>query len=842
MHKPSLTHLVYNALFSKPRGNDPSSFSSHITRNLVPEVRVETSTFYGTLDCIEAQYPGLDYSYAPHRMRLGRFHHHKKLFKVFDELKLTEAEISSLCRWEGTKSARERYERDTGIKVRDTTADEIKPAAPSMPPSVQVHSVMQEESNEASCSSCPLIPDGPVLPSNAGSETNGPATGESGTEDSSSDEDLESYGVALNEHLLEATAARERGINVALDEIWEQWLKEAIERGGYTDMLDAIREGRAIDFTHRGVSLHQHPQHHHHSHAPVSGPSSSVHPSSRPKVVHQVPDGAIVPSPSAPPGTSPLFSFSDVSFFVIPRQELCGNLIHVCTGGHRILGSPVCMKSPRYDRNEFIFNFCIVLNEEDEWGTYKTVVQKLAHLLCGLEEQSGFLSKDTSKDGEGKIYSLCETLMEDLNNYYECMIPIDELNTLNVKLFPLYPSPPIVKAWHVPLFTVRCETFMDENWDLTMRRIVPYINGINSVRKISILSDADFTLTCRAIRHLIYYGCAFLLDIFSFSAIYAPTAEFSSTIVPDKQMQCECARYVNICFSPSGIPSSSAKSMFTVAASSSTSHQKGSVPRSSHGISVSSDDPWVEHDSIWPKIDTSIPSTSGEGSSKFNSKTIVDGVGLVELYSSLKQGQTVKQWYLKHMRELANIDVRRFITFGVIKGFLYRVHKYPFATGRVLQHHHQRRQSNHQPPSNSPMAGYSLGAATEKDVGSTSSHPFSRGRLGSTASGIDPLSTSKPLSKTASTHSPRDRTRNRRSLHRYEDDGPDGDEDGFGDDDSDGDGYGEGGDYGIDNKTLAKYLDGTHCFDEICVELEVTDKELTARLKRYPREVVIIHS
>ncbi|EGE06824.1 hypothetical protein TEQG_05879 [Trichophyton equinum CBS 127.97] len=291
MHKPSLTHLVYNALFSKPRGNDPSSFSSHITRNLVPEVRVETSTFYGTLDCIEAQYPGLDYSYGPHRMRLGRFHHHKKLFKVFDELGLTEAEISSLCRWEGTKSARERYERDTGIKVRDTTADEIKPAAPSMPPTLHVHAAPVREVSEAggaevaavdeddeccsassSSSSCrPQIIDGPILASNAGSDTNGPITGESGTEDSSSDEDLESYGVALNEHLLEATAARERGINVALDEIWEQWLKEAIERGGYTDMLDAIREGRAIDFTQRGVAVHQHQHHqshqsHHHHH------------------------------------------------------------------------------------------------------------------------------------------------------------------------------------------------------------------------------------------------------------------------------------------------------------------------------------------------------------------------------------------------------------------------------------------------------------------------------------------------------------------------------------------------------------------------------------------------
>lgn len=109
---------------------------------------------------------------------------------------------------------------------------------------------------------------------------------------------------------------------------------------------------------------------------------------------------------------------------MIPRQELCGNLLQVCTNGYRILGYPICMKSVRYDRNEFIFNFCIVLAEEDDFTTYKSVVQKLADLMHGLEEQNGFLSRDFSKSGEGKVYSLCEMLMEDLNNYCECMIPI----------------------------------------------------------------------------------------------------------------------------------------------------------------------------------------------------------------------------------------------------------------------------------------------------------------------------------------------------------------------------------------------------------------------------------
>jgi len=37
----------------------------------------------------------------------------------------------------------------------------------------------------------------------------------------------------------------------------------------------------------------------------------------------------------------------------------------------------------------------------------------------------------------------------------------------------------------------------------------------------------------------------------------------------------------------------------------------------------------------------------------------------------------LKQWILENRSVLAGLDVRRFISFGVIKGFLYRVHRYP---------------------------------------------------------------------------------------------------------------------------------------------------------------------
>ena len=207
---------------------------------------------------------------------------------------------------------------------------------------------------------------------------------------------------------------------------------------------------------------------------------------------------------------APFFSFPAISSFIIPRQSLCGNLISLSpptpnphSPAYLILGYPVCLTSPSYPRNEFIFNLALVLShaESPDVNAYKSVVTKLAHLMRSLEEQSQFLSRDSSPAGTGKLYSLCEMLMEDLNNYCECMIPIDELNTLNIKLFPTYPPPPPVKAWHVPIFIVRYEALMDENWDLTMQRIVPYINGVHSVKQIALLADADYRLTRSCIKH-----------------------------------------------------------------------------------------------------------------------------------------------------------------------------------------------------------------------------------------------------------------------------------------------------------------------------------------------------
>ncbi|KAF7910648.1 uncharacterized protein EAF01_002158 [Botrytis porri] len=207
--------LVYECMFPKPKTGDPQSFQAFLQRSLVPEVRHETQAFYGHLTSQEAKYPGLDYSYRPHRVRLSRFPWHRRLFRAFDNLRLTEYEIATLTKWEGTRWAKERFEKEKGIIIRDTTGDGIEDwVSPELRPTV-VRSAVPAEEEEL--------------------EEEEEDLDDNDLEDDDADSDIEitSVGTALNERLIAAAAEREAGNFMApMDEAWEQWMKEAYETVG----------------------------------------------------------------------------------------------------------------------------------------------------------------------------------------------------------------------------------------------------------------------------------------------------------------------------------------------------------------------------------------------------------------------------------------------------------------------------------------------------------------------------------------------------------------------------------------------------------------------------------
>jgi hypothetical protein len=69
------------------------------------------------------------------------------------------------------------------------------------------------------------------------------------------------------------------------------------------------------------------------------------------------------------------------------------------------------------------------------------------------------------------IHAILEQLYEDLNSYSETSIPIDEFNSMELKIFPFYPNPPSVNEWMVPLALINLSKRIDANWDLTMVKV-----------------------------------------------------------------------------------------------------------------------------------------------------------------------------------------------------------------------------------------------------------------------------------------------------------------------------------------------------------------------------------
>ncbi|EPE24669.1 hypothetical protein GLAREA_08522 [Glarea lozoyensis ATCC 20868] len=332
------------------------------------------------------------------------------------------------------------------------------------------------------------------------------------------------------------------------------------------------------------------------------------------KVVHQSPPGFLVPEPDVE--TTPLFSFETMREYIIPRQAFCNRYVTmICPDNkYRILGHPVCIYDEKYERNEFMFNFGIVIGVEVDKTPYEAVVRRLASTFTEMEIQNQYLSQEKTEGGRRSIAALLEIIKEDLNNYNECMIPVDDANTINMKLFPIYTTPPPIKSWHVPISKMKFASIIDDTWDLTMVRILPHIDGIKDVRRIAATSSTSLPLTKLALQHLLYYDSIILLPLFLFSAIYAPTPSLH-TFITSTPMQDECANYVYI-----------------------------NGPRLSNYY-------------------------------------------LCRLFTTLCTSRTLKEWLKLHLDQgfavLNFVDVRRFIQFGLIKGLIYRVHKYAVSAQKL---------------------------------------------------------------------------------------------------------------------------------------------------------------
>lgn len=223
-----------------------------------------------------------------------------------------------------------------------------------------------------------------------------------------------------------------------------------------------------------------------------------------------------------------------------------------------------------------------------------------------MKVESEFLSNTTTKQS---LLTIIAQIMEDLNTYHECQISINAANNLDLKLFPHHPDPPKVYDYEVPVLLTNLSTYTDRHWDLAITKIVPFIDGINSIHRIAVLSDVELLYVRLAVRHLLFYGVARMVDLFQFSNIYAATSGINA-LIGSVDLQNSCISFVT---------------------------RKDAAPVS---------------------------------------------IGIIcTLYCSLQGSFTISDWLKEHPMYTAQVDVRRFVTFGVINKILLRIKGYPVLLG-----------------------------------------------------------------------------------------------------------------------------------------------------------------
>lgn len=473
-----------------------------------------------------------------------------------------------------------------------------------------------------------------------------------------------------------------------------------------------------------------------------------------PSVIHQYPNRSILGS-----GTrlveEPLVNFTDISSYIIPSHELCNRPLSIHTNGRRVLGFPVSLEDAKYERNRFTFNVCYVFGPETDKGdarggeslSWVQIVRKTAAFFRSLEDESGLLQAEEQLDGlkcagedgypaenVGVIYRVLRDVVEQLSEYGETCISVNDQHTLNLRLERLKAAPPNVKAWDVPLLIREPESPARWTWDLTMERVHPHIDGTKHVQRIAEDADVELRLVKKAVRELIFHERAILLDLFHFQAIYALTADFVFFAKDEEALE-ECGFYV---FNPSGSHASRSK-------------QRQPAPPSHHDI--------------------------------------------ISLYMRLTPGLSMHDFCLTHERQLSDIDVRRLITFGVIKGFVRRIHKHALKLD----------QGSSTPPTQPKLSRSSSSGG--RKVGHYAAREFDDAwKKAAVSSGW-----ATPPSGTPAGH----------HLETK----------------------GEGESAGMklaEDQSWRELLDGTHCLDEMCVKFRCSERKVMETLKsRRLGEVVV---
>lgn len=232
--------------------------------------------------------------------------------------------------------------------------------------------------------------------------------------------------------------------------------------------------------------------------------------------------------------------FDEVTNIVIPKPELQDKLTTINTGKKKVIGCAICIEGSHYPRNNYLFNFGLVLDSKHRSSPCIPMIRHLSKYMTELEKESRFVSEPDTKE---KIPEILQSMLIELNKCGCCSVQVNETTTLYLKVFPPTVVPPEVKNHDVPILMMSLDELLADSFDLTTERILPYIDGFRHVQKIAALADVEPGLTRLCIRDLAFYGIVELIPIFQYSNTYTTTLNLAK-FMNDKRLQDKCIKFV----------------------------------------------------------------------------------------------------------------------------------------------------------------------------------------------------------------------------------------------------------------------------------------------------------
>lgn len=238
---------------------------------------------------------------------------------------------------------------------------------------------------------------------------------------------------------------------------------------------------------------------------------------------------------------------------IIPKPSLFGKSFSLTIDSLKCkaLMYPVGIDHSSYERGRFTFDMVFIVDATSSAETmYEPIVQKCAEYLIDLEIEYNFLTDETYQD---KVFDMMEKMFLGLSTKGESVIEIDlegdKVVNLYFKLCPLYRGcePPEIQYHLVPMF-IREVTLTDrliEKTDVLSQKIIPKIDGINTVREIAIDLELDPSLVARCVRNLHFYECVSLVPMFLYFNTYVATERVHDFYKNKKEIS-ECIEFVKL--------------------------------------------------------------------------------------------------------------------------------------------------------------------------------------------------------------------------------------------------------------------------------------------------------